>query len=418
MSPRDVHRFMLDRAREEPLVCLIVQWMRLVDLSLAIYDSARVEPRGDYEFTFLPIAKIALELFAATHGTHYVYILLTTFRSWELASDQERKVLANIVAVAYSVSGLPIPSDYFVECVVRDMRSLIGHHYNAAAERQAKSVAPRLAKLMHLRRNALGTRCFNPRTDQGISIEDKVARQFCLKYNIWGKSALRGKDGNDLPRGEFTSLSGVKLNPELLFWQVIGRQRLEEASQHFLGELPPVSIPNDSVLFEAIVHTAEGAKFLHQQHALAATSADETELRGTFLHPVSKKRRYLTGVQFLVDALLLVGGQQNGETKESLARLSKKALAVRVAAARVSWKLAHAGTPLPGTLGALPERDLADAADQPLVSLEGYEMSDELFEDAPPRAGPPVSSDGAAAVPAVIVPTFGADDFAAMWGDP
>ena len=73
LTPALVHNHTIARAREAPFVCLILQWLRLVDITLAILDSARVGERGDYP-TYFHMALLMLSFLAVTNAHHYILI--------------------------------------------------------------------------------------------------------------------------------------------------------------------------------------------------------------------------------------------------------------------------------------------------------------------------------------------------------
>ena len=70
---------MIARAKEAPFAALVVLWLRFLDVALTAYDSARVDPRGDY-CAFRAVLFIALQLFATTGAHHYLYTFLSSNR--------------------------------------------------------------------------------------------------------------------------------------------------------------------------------------------------------------------------------------------------------------------------------------------------------------------------------------------------
>ena len=128
MTPALVHNHTIARAREAPFVCLILQWLRLVDITLAILDSARVGERGDYP-TYFHMALLMLSFLAVSNAHHYIFTFLTSNRKWAEASDRERFFISKFLFIRLSAYGFPIPTDYFVECVIRDFRHLYGKYW-------------------------------------------------------------------------------------------------------------------------------------------------------------------------------------------------------------------------------------------------------------------------------------------------
>ena len=309
--------------------------------------------------------------------------------------------------------GHPTPSDYLVECVVRDIRNLHGKYYTKANLEAALRNAPNLEQIMEMQRNDGASPPTSSRADtedQGLAREDQRGYEYCMKHNIWAiGESLKDLKGRELALGQFYDLRRRALNPELLCLARIGLERVEDAASLFTAQWLPVEIPDSGSRFAHLVVFEADAVFLHERAVLAATSLSVRELCSTYTHPVAKTRRHLATISDLTKFIEACGGL-GGAAVPSV----KEEVAKALVGLRKEWLKEHQGEDLP----LIPERrswSLAEAPDQPLFSLAPFSFSSGAFSLDGAPADPPNSREnraGAAEPESMPRPFFhGVDEF-------
>jgi len=248
-TPAQVHEFMLERAKKEPMAFVILSWTRWVEVALMVYDSKNIGAHGDYTL-FRQARCLSSVLFAGSNCHGYVALVASAIECWATASDRRKRVLAELMFTMVSATGRALAhADEFVEWVNRDIRILLGKHMVDGREDHISNTIQELPKLLGALREKI-TVAVDPGTQDPVTLDPVVpnqerapreadtssqfftaGRRFCAKHNIWGPGSVRrrrGKSYIDLGEGTFRRLDdGEPLNPDLLRVLTTATERLD-----------------------------------------------------------------------------------------------------------------------------------------------------------------------------------------------
>ena len=85
-TPAQVHKFMLERAKKEPMAFVILSWTRWVEVALMVYDSKNIGAHGDYTL-FRQARCLSSVLFAGSNCHGYVCC-----PAWDLVVPSSRPI--------------------------------------------------------------------------------------------------------------------------------------------------------------------------------------------------------------------------------------------------------------------------------------------------------------------------------------
>ena len=125
-----VWQYMLQRAREEPLVCVVVMYIMFAEAALCIVDSEKATPtcpRGDFEL-YRSAHRLMLLLWSTTNSYRYMRTTLDQEVEWRTASKREMKINEDVLFTKETVNGKRIFGDTFVEWSVNRIRQFDGKY--------------------------------------------------------------------------------------------------------------------------------------------------------------------------------------------------------------------------------------------------------------------------------------------------
>ena len=131
ITESQIHKYMLERAVDVPMVMAVLFDLRLIEIALMIRDTEKTGKNGDVRL-FLSTLRLSLALFSITHATNYCHLVAEFLEWWELASDAERLLFEKFYYTKISPCGKPIWVDRGVEWTVRHIRGFLGHRVRPA----------------------------------------------------------------------------------------------------------------------------------------------------------------------------------------------------------------------------------------------------------------------------------------------
>ena len=124
-----VHNHAVSRAKEQPLVFIILLEMRFTEAILMMLDSEKAGERGNFAL-FQIAQRISALLYCVTNASGYVRICTEERLKWESASAAERLIQEYFVFTKLTVNGKSVFGDRYFEHHQRDIRSFNGGDSN------------------------------------------------------------------------------------------------------------------------------------------------------------------------------------------------------------------------------------------------------------------------------------------------
>ena len=87
ISAKDVIDHMIERAKEWPIIMVMLIELRFAELTFMLHES---EKNGGDVDLYLTVKKFLIRLYAGTHCTKYISLLTDFFVEWFCCSDAER----------------------------------------------------------------------------------------------------------------------------------------------------------------------------------------------------------------------------------------------------------------------------------------------------------------------------------------
>jgi hypothetical protein len=268
VTAASLHKFMMDRCQEQPLVLMMTMWIRYTDVVLMMQESGRGEPGsfGDHDL-YLTASRLANNLRAVSNAFNYLHTTTHGSREYQCASDQIRLVIDKFVFVSRTRTGKPLFSDLAVEKAVGDVRyefgkiatrTIVGGRLEAMSAYMPVRVQSRteggssaISSSTQFKESSL-TRKTSVYVLSNVAYETLLFQE---RHSIWslGRPLLNDK-GVVIPDG-FFSLDCEPLNPQLLISESIGSARyLLYVEDHWLDPASvPATIELATTRFETIV---------------------------------------------------------------------------------------------------------------------------------------------------------------------
>ena len=137
LSPSEVDRHIVNRAKEHDLVMAVLMFQRLVTVTFMIRDSEKSGDKGDLDL-FISGVRYALLLFCVTNARKYVRICMEFLTWWSCASDAEKVLFREFIYTKKSSRGKPIWADRCVEWMVKHLREFLGKQHLQGMENNVK----------------------------------------------------------------------------------------------------------------------------------------------------------------------------------------------------------------------------------------------------------------------------------------
>jgi hypothetical protein len=290
VTAESVRVHMANRCKEQPLVLMIMMWVRYMDVAFMMQEAGRGEPGsfGDHAL-YLAASRIANPLRAVCNAYNYLHTTTLGAREYQLASDQIRLLIDKFVTFGSTRTGKPLVSDLLVEKAVGDVRAEFGKHATRSivagkleaisghipARNQARTAGGASSSLPAAESSLTRTSCSYVLSNVAVH-----TLKFCARHSIWelGKP-LRTDKGADISKGFYT-LDGKELNPLLLSAESLGTERYSSFVRK--NWLQPSSIPATIELattrFEAIIPMQADVKAVAEWRHRALTTTDAAQL--------------------------------------------------------------------------------------------------------------------------------------------
>ena len=240
ISAVDVEEFIIERAREYPIIMVVLMQLRLAEV-LLLLDEAESTSDGDC----LRTAKRFLNVyFAITHALKYVCLISDEAVEFHCASDADRAIKDNFVLFRKTIGGSSIFSDRFVEWLVRDLRSFLGKYSKGQTHwRTVINTSLLLNERKKIKVKDI-SKVNKSTANKGLRIDKIFCETLVMldemnffgpgdpvrlsKFCAWrDRAALTNNQRGSIKKGEMKSLDGESgLNPGFLFLYSTGMNRL------------------------------------------------------------------------------------------------------------------------------------------------------------------------------------------------
>ena len=284
----DVVDLMLARAKEYPIVMTMLIEIRYAEVIFMLH---RAEQDADASL-YVTALKYLGPLFASTHATKYVNMLVTFLVEWYCMSDAERVIFTKGIFTRKTRNGRNIWSDKFVEWMMRDLRmwctNIATPNTASILERTALGLnKKKKAKNFGMKERKFQMNAEADSIDDNLDLDDDQVKElqvnhvfcevliFCTEANIFGPGKIehiqRGPaeifNNESGPRKTGVTVdpnvvdgfaqfcdSTVKLNPQLPQVFKIGELRMSEYFDFYFkfGDLHDASRSEKDVPLTAI----------------------------------------------------------------------------------------------------------------------------------------------------------------------
>eukprot|EP00978_Attheya_sp_CCMP212_P024657 scaffold77827_cov42-Attheya_sp.AAC.1 len=229
LSSVEVWDHMMSRAKEHPLLFVILMELNYADISFMIRDSEKNGERGDCNL-FLAAVKLLAPLFTVTHATGYVRLSAEYERWRRCASEADLKIFEYFLFTKRTVNGSSIFSDRFVEWMVKAYRHDMKKHVRPGHRKRLLTVGLDLNERLLKRGSGAASRI----TGMDELKRLRVSPVFCKtllaieKMNLYGTGPLKNvKTGADLPA--YATPDGKDfINPEMIYAYSVGIARFDQ----------------------------------------------------------------------------------------------------------------------------------------------------------------------------------------------
>ena len=257
VSARDVHNYMLERAKKYPTVMAILLDLRMVTIDFMIRDTEKAGDRGDLDL-FLSSMRLSLIFFACTNCRKYVRTVCEFLEWYHCASTAEKELFKQYYFCKTTANGRPIWGDRGVEKTMLHIRHFMGRYARPSHDNILEKVIndiPFRQESMRSLRDLLGVEKAKaytsmPWNDQYRNVGKVYAhiRVACEDWNVWGGGSPVSS-GLDIGGAQETRLpDGSYLSNTYLSAKSIGEQRvLDFYETHLVKTRYPVKIPTKEV---------------------------------------------------------------------------------------------------------------------------------------------------------------------------
>ena len=144
-SAVEVNDHMIKRAEQYPCCMVVLLWTRFAELTKLMRMSERLGVQGCIH-TYHACLRLALPLFAMTHKTDYVRLIVDWFETWECASDAFQAIYKSYLYTRLTSTGFPIWLDLFMEMTIKDFREHCGKVYRRGLEAKLEHLCYKIPK--------------------------------------------------------------------------------------------------------------------------------------------------------------------------------------------------------------------------------------------------------------------------------
>lgn len=296
ISPVDCVDFIISRARQEPLVLIILLDMRLMGILGMMRDSKRKGPRKDLKCNpdlYRSACRLSLLLFANTHSYKYIRILWETLIDWDCSSELDKEIYDALVFCQETVNGKMVWHDENVEWIMKDVRSWLGKHVQANMESVLTNLVLQLADLKKARTADVPTSAIVSETtsENAPQLKELAGTKAFVStmvwqdtHNIWGPGPIKYSNGNEskgYKGNKFYDITGEnELNWGILRFRPEGidRNRRYGNEYYFVGERNQVTRPNKKVNLRSIPVLAKSIRKQKELDEIFFRSMDPEEL--------------------------------------------------------------------------------------------------------------------------------------------
>lgn len=212
----EVHDFIVERCSKSPIGCQFLNEIRFAETVFLMHQSEE-ESNADKYVTALKFSSL---LFATNNAIKYAEIASRFFKWWHCASEADKKLYACAIMTKLTKEGKKIFIDRFFEWHIRDMRSLVGHHYRAGSDSRVERHALTLNFKKHL------TDVFKDETgksDKRKGATLKEGKVFCHVLSYLEEAGFWTNDNSD--RRKLTDKS-KELNIDIINAPQTGERRM------------------------------------------------------------------------------------------------------------------------------------------------------------------------------------------------
>lgn len=233
VSPSEVHKHMLERACEDPLVLAILQDLRFVQI-FVLFQCAEKTRSADL---FIAAIRLILPFLMTANAPNYISIATETVVWWELASDAEKVIFENCILTRKTAKGKPAYLDRLQEMMNTYFRFKVGDTWTPSTKSLMEKAAFDVYSQEAHKRNIDNFRNQKPRGARTAYTAKEVRRHNSIyiklyvrirTMNLWGKGPII-VDGFEHPSAHLYSPgSSNELDAEVLRSYAIGQSRLVE----------------------------------------------------------------------------------------------------------------------------------------------------------------------------------------------
>ena len=129
ISPDQIFDFIKKKAETDPLVVVILLYLRGIHVQHLLYDSER---RASIQMFLTALRFIGLNT-CVTHCCGYVSLLSDWFRNWATSSPAMKKLYKKAILFRLTKNNCSIFTDRFMEWVMKDLRWFTGKHVSGGS---------------------------------------------------------------------------------------------------------------------------------------------------------------------------------------------------------------------------------------------------------------------------------------------
>ena len=157
-SATELWEYMLRRAREEPLVFVVILYIMFAEITISVVDSERGtahKPRGDFEL-YRSAHRMMLLLWSTTNSFKYMRTTLDQEAEWLTASKREMLINELLLFTKETANGKRLFGDTFVEWNVNIVRKFEGKFDRRGLDNRLLSTVQLLDEKEKAKRHAEG----------------------------------------------------------------------------------------------------------------------------------------------------------------------------------------------------------------------------------------------------------------------
>jgi hypothetical protein len=144
-SAKDIDAHMVARAKKYPICMVVLLYTRYAEVTKLMKASETLDRKGCVEL-YHQCLSLALPIFAMTHKTDYVRLIIDWFITWYCASDAFKTVYTGFIFTQMTTTGFPIWSDLFMEMSILDVRRHCGKVARRGLKRKLEYVCNQVPK--------------------------------------------------------------------------------------------------------------------------------------------------------------------------------------------------------------------------------------------------------------------------------